>query len=50
MLLGGFMAPFVYLFIQGFTEKVFNPFVTKVIAFKNFKSQNMQKPYNNDKK
>ncbi|WP_322936070.1 aquaporin [Mycoplasmopsis cynos] len=50
MLLGTLFAPFFYLFLQGFTEKVFNPFVAKVISFKNYKAQNMFKPNKKDKK
>ncbi|EIE39992.1 hypothetical protein MCANUF31_01786 [Mycoplasmopsis canis UF31] len=49
MLIGTFIAPLFYIFLQGFTEKVFNPFVVKVIGFKNYKAKNMIKPSMNDK-
>ncbi|ATO30879.1 hypothetical protein CO229_02010 [Mycoplasmopsis bovirhinis] len=44
MLLGTLLGPILYLFIQGFTETFFNPFVIKMTTFKNFKAQNMIKP------
>ncbi|VEU58480.1 aquaporin [Mycoplasmopsis gallinacea] len=41
MIFGDLMAPVFYLFVQGITQKYVNPFVVKVIAYKNFKAQNM---------
>ncbi|MEA4206430.1 aquaporin [Mycoplasma sp. 1199] len=44
MLLGDLLAPVFYAFIQGFTQRVVNPFVVKVIAFKNFRADSMTTP------
>ncbi|MBN4083428.1 aquaporin [Mycoplasma sp. CSL10137] len=44
MILADLLAPVFYIFIQGLTKYVVNPFVVKVIAYKNYKSQNMEKP------
>ncbi|WP_051521838.1 aquaporin [Mycoplasma leonicaptivi] len=50
MVLGGFAAPFFYLIVQGLTERYINPFVLKVIAFKNYKVHCMIKGYDKKEK
>ncbi|MFV9451337.1 aquaporin [Mycoplasma sp. 4463] len=44
MLLGDLLAPVFYAFVQGFTQRVVNPFVVKVIAFKNFRTDSITTP------
>ncbi|ADE19851.1 aquaporin [Mycoplasma crocodyli] len=44
MILGGLAAPVFFLFCQGFTRAYFNPWFTKLVKFKNFKSDNMHTP------
>ncbi|NQZ66197.1 MAG: aquaporin [Mycoplasmatales bacterium] len=43
MLLGTFLAPAGYLLVQGLTEHYLNPFVIKVISYKNKRTDNMNK-------
>lgn len=43
MILGDLCAPLFYAIVQGFSDLYVNPFVNRVIGFKNFKSQNMIK-------
>ncbi|EFF41533.1 aquaporin [Mycoplasmopsis alligatoris] len=44
MILGGLVAPFFFLFCQGFTRAYFNPFMVYVIKFKNYRNDNMSFP------
>ncbi|MHA3786188.1 aquaporin [Mycoplasma sp. HF14] len=44
MVLGDCLAPVFYLLVQGSTKKFVNPFVTKVIGFKNYRAQMITTP------
>ncbi|QKT05553.1 aquaporin [Mycoplasma sp. OR1901] len=46
MILADLLAPVFYIFVQGLTKYIVNPFVVKVISYKNYKAQNMEKPSN----
>lgn len=43
LMLGGILAPVFYLFVQGITQRWINPFIIKVISYKNYKSEHMEK-------
>ncbi|WP_036452045.1 aquaporin [Mycoplasma buteonis] len=49
MVIADLLAPIFYAFVQGLTKTLVNPFVVKVISYKNYKALNMEKPSDKNK-
>ncbi|SJZ62485.1 aquaporin [Mycoplasmopsis verecunda] len=49
MVIGDVMSPVFYLFVQGATQKMVNPLVTKIISFKNYRAQSITTPEKENK-